>query len=98
MAHCLEAPCMTTNPYWTSDGKAKNLALLTSTERFAMLETLRQTEARDWIRRYRLKAKQLGTAQAWWEGVKSSLKKQRGQGSVDTLVAEMERQRDINRL
>jgi len=91
---------MTTNPYWTKDGKAKNLALLTSTERFAMLETLRQTEARDWIRRYRLKVKETGKqqAQAWWEGVKLGIKKRRGQGSVDTLIAEMERQRDVNRL
>ena len=90
---------MTTNPYWTKDGKAKNLALLTSTERFAMLETLRQTEAREWIRRYRLKAKELGTAQAWWEGVKLSLKKRRGQAGLDILIAEMERQQhDANSL
>jgi len=91
---------MTTNPYWTKDGKAKNLALLTSTERFAMLETLRQTEARDWIRRYRLKVKETGKqqAQAWWEGVKLGIKKRRGQAGLDTLTQEMERQRDGNRL
>jgi hypothetical protein len=88
---------MTTNPYWTEGGKAKNLALLTSTERCKMLETLRQTEARDWIHRYRLKAKELG-AQAWWDGVKSDIKKRRGQAGLDTLIAEMERQRDVNRL
>jgi hypothetical protein len=91
---------MTTNPYWTEDGKAKNLALLTSTERCKMLETLRQTEARDWIRRYRLKSKQFGQqkAQAWWLDVKMSLKKRRGKAGLDTLIAEMERQRDVNRL
>jgi hypothetical protein len=91
---------MTTNPYWTEDGKAKNLALLTSTERCKMLETLRQTEARDWIRRYRLKAKELGQQQTqlWWLDVKMSLKKRRGQDGLDTLIAEMERQRDVNRL
>lgn len=91
---------MTTNPYWTEDGKAKNLALLTSTERCKMLETLRQTEARDWIRRYRLKAKELGQQQTqlWWLDVKISLKKRRGQAGLDTLIAEMERQRDVNRL
>ena len=91
---------MTTNPYWTEDGKAKNLALLTLTERCKMLETLRQTEARDWIRRYRLKAKQLGQqgAQAWWMDVKMNLKKRRGQAGLDTLIAEMEKQRDVNRL
>ena len=91
---------MTTNPYWTEDGKAKNLALLTSTERCKMLETLRQTEARDWIRRYRLKAKEVGQQQTqlWWVDVKMSLKKRRGQDGLDTLIAEMERQRDVNRL
>ena len=91
---------MITNPYWTKDGKAKNLALLTSTERCKMLETLRQTEARDWIRRYQLKSKQFGQqkAQAWWLDVKMSLKKRRGQAGLDTLIAEMERQRDVNRL
>lgn len=91
---------MTTNPYWTEDGKAKNLALLTSTERCKMLETLRQTEARDWIRRYRLKSKQFGQqkTQLWWLDVKMSLKKRRGQAGLDTLIAEMERQRDVNRL
>jgi hypothetical protein len=91
---------MTISPYWTEDGKAKNLALLTLTERCKMLETLRQTEARDWIRRYRLKSKQFGQqkAQAWWLDVKMSLKKRRGKAGLDTLIAEMERQRDVNRL
>jgi len=91
---------MTTNPCWTEDGKAKNLALLTSTERYKMLETLHQTEARDWIRRYRLKAKQLGTqaAQAWWLEMKTDINKRRGQAGVNTLIAEMEKQRDVNRL
>jgi hypothetical protein len=65
-----------------------------------MQETLRQTEARDWIRRYRLKSKQFGQqkAQLWWLDVKMSLKKRRGQAGLDTLIAEMERQRDVNRL
>ena len=92
---------MTTNPYWTRDGRAKNLALLTSTEHSKMLETLRQTEARDWIRRYRMKVKETGKqqAQAWWEGVKLGIKKKRGQAGLDTLIAEMQRQRhDDNRL
>ena len=92
---------MTTNPYWTEDGKAKNLALLTSTERCKMLETLRQTEAKEWLKRYRLKEKQVGKqqAQAWWEGVKLDIKKRRGQAGVVTLTTEMNRQRnDANSL
>ena len=92
---------MTINPYWTEDGKAKNLALLTSTERLEIQETLRKSEAKEWIRRYRLKVKETGKqqAQAWWEGVKLGIKKRRGQAGLDTLIAEMQRQRhDVNRL
>ena len=87
---------MTTNPYWTDEGKAKNLALLTSTERFAMLETLRQTEAREWMSRYNTKANQLGQAKAqdWWQSVKLDIEKRRGKAGADTLIAEMNRQQD----
>jgi len=87
---------MTTNPYWTEDGKAKNLALLTSTERYKMLETLRQTEAMEWLQRYQRKAQQVGKqqAQAWWQGVKLDIKKRRGQAGADTLTCEMNRQQD----
>ena len=92
---------MTTNPYWTKDGKAKNLALLTSTERCEMLETLTPTEAREWIKRYRKKRLELGKqeAQAWWESIKVDIKKKRGQDGLNTLIAEMEKQRhDVNRI
>jgi hypothetical protein len=84
---------MTTNLYWTEDGKAKNLALLTSTERFAMLETLRQTEAREWLQRYQRKAQQVGKqqAQAWWQGVKLDIERKRGKDGLNTLIAEMNR-------
>jgi hypothetical protein len=87
---------MTANLYWTQDGKAKNLALLTSTERCKMLETLRQTEAREWLQRYQRKAQQAGKqqAQAWWEGVKLDIKKRRGLAGVVTLTTEMNRQRN----
>jgi hypothetical protein len=92
---------MTTNPYWTKDGKAKNLTLLTSTERCEMLETLTPTEAREWIKRYRKKRLELGKqeAQAWWESIKMDIKKKRGQDGLNTLIAEMEKQRhDVNRI
>jgi hypothetical protein len=91
---------MSTNPYWTEDGKAKNLALLTSTERSAMLETLRQTEAREWLQRYNTKAKAIGQAKAqdWWQIVKLDIEKRRGKAGADTLITEMNRQRDVNRL
>jgi hypothetical protein len=84
---------MTTNPYWTEDGKAKNLALLTSTERYKMLETLRQTEAMEWLQRYQRKAQQVGKqqAQAWWQGVKLDIERKRGKDGLNTLIAEMNR-------
>jgi hypothetical protein len=89
---------MTTNIYWTKDGKAKNLALLTSTERCEMLETLRQTEAKEWIRRYRLKVKEVGRQKAriWWEDVKADILKKRGQVGLDILTSGMNH--DVNRL
>jgi len=92
---------MTTKPYLTEDGKAKNLALLTSIERLEIQETLRKTEAKEWLHRYRLKVKETGKqqAQAWWEGVKLGIKRKRGQAGLDTLIAEMQRQRhDVNSL
>jgi len=86
---------MTTKLYLTKDGKAKNLALLTSTELLKIQETLRKTEAKEWIRRYRLKVKETGKqqAQAWWLGVKEAIEKKRGQDGLNTLIAEMQRQR-----
>ena len=90
---------MTTNPCWTKDGKAKNLALLTSTEHCEMLETLSQSEAREWIKRYRKKRLELGKqeAQAWWESVKMDIRKKRGQDGHDTLITNMRQQNETSR-
>jgi hypothetical protein len=84
---------MTANPYWTEDGKARNLALLTSTERSAMLETLRQTEAMEWLQRYNAIRTKTGQANArhWWESVKADIKHKRGKDGLNTLIAEMNR-------
>jgi len=84
---------MTANLYWTKDGKAKNLALLTSTERCKMLETLLQTEAAEWKMRFAKKSVEIGTvrARSWWEDTKLDLQKRRGKAGVDTLIAEMNR-------
>ena len=92
---------MTANLYWTEDGKAKNLALLTSIERCKMLETLRTTEAQEWLQRYQRKAQQVGKqqAQAWWQGVKLDIERKRGKDGLNTLTREMNRQRnDANSL
>lgn len=62
---------------------------------------MRECEAREWIRRYRDKVNQVGgpMAQHWWEVTKANIAKIRGQAGLDTLVAEMYRQRnDANSL
>lgn len=87
---------MTTNPYWTEDGKARNLALLTSTERCKMLETLRTTEAQEWLRRYAIIKKMSGQANArhWWESVKTDIERKRGKDGLSILISEMNGQRN----
>jgi hypothetical protein len=69
----------------------KNLASLSSEQRLLMLETLRQTEARDWIKRYRKKIKEEGKTEAlaWWQQTLSELAKKRGQKAVDDLRRRM---------
>ena len=70
---------------------AKNLANLSSEQRLEMLETLRQTEAKDWIRRYRKKIREEGKAEAlaWWQKTLSDIAKRRGQKAVDDLRRRM---------
>lgn len=86
---------MTAKPYWTEDGKAKNLALLTSTERCKMLEILRQTEATEWQIRFAKKSVELGTVKArtWWNDIKADIERRRGKAGLLTLTSEMNRQR-----
>jgi hypothetical protein len=61
---------------------AKNLANLSSEQRLLMLETLRQTEARDWIRRYRKEDQGGGQEPRHWHGgiktIDPTLAKRRG--------------------
>ena len=70
---------------------AKNLANLSSEQRLEMQETLRQTEARDWIRRYRKKIREEGKAEAlaWWQKTLSDVVKRRGQKAADDLRKRM---------
>jgi len=70
---------------------AKNLANLSFEQRLEMLETLRQTEAKDWIRRYRKKIREAGKAEAsaWWLQTLSDVVKRRGQKAADDLRKRM---------
>ena len=75
----------------TDSKMATNLANLSLEDRLKLQETLRQTEAREWIMRYRKKAKEEGKAEAWgwWQRTLSDLVKRRGQPAVDELRQRM---------
>ena len=69
----------------------KNLALLPLEDRLKLQETLRQTEARYWIKRFKKMAKEEGQSEAlaWWQKTLSDLVKKRGQPAVDELRQRM---------
>lgn len=69
----------------------KNLANLPLTKRLEIQETLRQTEARYWIKRFKKKAMEEGKAEAWawWQRTLSDLVKRRGQPAVEDLQKRM---------
>ena len=76
--------------------KANNLASLSSSERLNLQETMRHTEALDWIRRYRKKALEegRGEAQYWWQQTLADIAKKRGQAAADDLRRRMNEQKD----
>ena len=71
----------------TEPKKASNLALLSSTELCALRETLTQTEAVEWVRRYQKKAMEDGKKEAfyWWQTTLEDITKRRGQQVSDNL-------------
>ena len=76
--------------------KANNLATLSSQERLNLREIMRQTEALEWIRRYRKKALEegRGEAQYWWQQTLADIAKKRGQAAADDLRKRMNEQKD----
>ena len=85
--------------FWTEDGKARNLASLSSTEHSELQAILLQTEAREWKMRFTKKSLEIGTtkARSWWNDTKLDLEKKRGKDGINTLVTEMNRQRHDDR-
>ena len=69
----------------------KNLANQSSDLRLQTQETLLQSEARDWVKRYRKKIKEEGKAEAlaWWQKTLSDVVKRRGQKAADDLRKRM---------
>ena len=76
--------------------KANNLATLSLQERLNLRETMKQTEAMEWVRRYRKKALEegRGEAQYWWQETLADIAKKRGQAAADDLRKRMNEQKD----
>lgn len=76
--------------------KANNLATMSSQERLNLRETLREAEAREWIKRYRKKMLEegRGEAQYWWQQILADIAKKRGQPAADDLRQRMNTQKD----
>jgi len=76
--------------------KASNLASLSSQERLNLRETMRQSEAMEWIKRFKKKALEegRGEAQYWWQQTLADIAKRRGQAAADDLRKRMNEQKD----
>jgi hypothetical protein len=76
--------------------KDNNLANLSSQGRLNLQETMRNTEAQEWIRRYRKKVMEegRGEAQYWWQQTLADIAKRRGQAAADDLKSRMNQQKD----
>ena len=76
--------------------KANNLASLSLQGRLNSQETMRNSEAVEWIRRYRKKVLEegRGEAQYWWQQTLADIAKRRGQAAADDLQSRMNQQKD----
>ena len=76
--------------------KDNNLANLSSQERLNLRETMKNSEAREWMARYRKKALEegRGEAQYWWQQTLADIAKRRGQAAADDLKRRMNEQKD----
>jgi len=79
--------------FLTEPEKGNNLATLSSQERLNLRETMKQTESREWIRRFKKKAMEEGggEAQYWWQQTLADIAKRRGQSAAEDLRQRMNR-------
>ena len=79
--------------FLTESVKASNLALLSSSERLSLRETMREMEAKEWINRFQIKRQTqgLGNAKVWWEETFDDIAKKRGKPAAEDLRQRMNR-------
>jgi hypothetical protein len=73
--------------------KANNLATLSLQKRLNLRETMKQTEALEWIKRFKKKALEEGRGEAhyWFQKVITDIAKKRGQQAANDLRQRMNR-------
>jgi hypothetical protein len=76
--------------------KVNNLANMSLQERLNLQETMKNSEAVEWIRRFRKKALEEGRGEAhyWWQQTLADIAKRRGQAAADDLKKRMNEQKD----
>jgi len=84
---------MKQQPSLIGSEKANNLATLSLQERLNLRETMRQTEALEWIKRFKKKSLEEGRGEAhyWFQQVIADIAKKRGQAAADELRKRMNR-------
>jgi hypothetical protein len=87
---------MKQQPSLIGSEKDNNLANLSSQGRLNLQEIMRNTEAVEWIKRYRKKVMEegRGEAQYWWQQTLTDIAKRRGQAAADDLRQRMNTQKD----
>ena len=82
--------------FLTEPEKGNNLASLSFSERLNLRETMRQSEAMEWIKRFKKKALEegRGEAQYWWQQTLLDIAKKRGQPAADDLRRRMNTLKD----
>jgi hypothetical protein len=77
--------------YWTDTKKPRNLATLKPHECSQLLETLKNTEAKEWIARHKRKQYDLGTmnASGWWRQTLYDIGQRRGLAAAEDLRKRM---------
>ena len=82
--------------FLTESEKGGNLASLSSLERLNLRETMRQSEAMEWIRRFKKKSLEegRGEAQYWWQQTLADIAKRRGQAAADDLRQRMNKEKN----
>lgn len=75
-----------------------NLANLSPSERSNLRETMTQSEAKEWIQRYRKKMMEHGRVEAysWWQTTLADIAKRRGKQAAEDLRNRMNALKESN--